>query len=452
MFFCLLLAGIIALCVFRWDAWFTNPAEDTYIAPTEPDNIILSYGNSLSSRTLSWRTAELQPSFVVIDGDTLHAEGKVVQSRSGEAAFYKVTTGELAAGRHRYYVQTGDNRSDSLHFNVAAENEVVRFILFGDIQEKDTVSPFADFCSENKQEEVNADFFVYAGDVIDRPTDKAWQTWFASLHGLQTCVPQLAAVGNHECLKGVSPELDPRWTSLLPLPDNGPERFEGTMGYLDFPSVRIIVLNTQKLIRFSDYTIAQTWLSRSIAEADGRFTVVVMHHSIYTSAMRRYHPLVYTAFRTTLRNADVVVAGHDHVYTRRAMERIMFTDDTPQPSADTVFATGNLCTPVFVVTNSSTKQYLPRCSSSDQRIGSGMSFYEEFTVTPDSLFLITKVLPDGNIYDALVIERNTHNVSAMKNLPKEHIALPEQYEGKNTVEIRRFLNRRSTRFAVPSGQ
>ena len=176
-----LIAGMVTLCIVRWDAWFANPAEATYFVPDAPNNITLGFGESVKTRSVSWRSAHAEPSFLAVDGDTIAATCRQITSRSGEAAYYRAETKELSEGRHTYFVQSGDKRSEEYSFTIAPDS-AVHFIIFGDIQEKDTVSPFASFCEAASRDSSRSlpDFIAYTGDVIDRPTDFAWQTWFSA--------------------------------------------------------------------------------------------------------------------------------------------------------------------------------------------------------------------------------------------------------------------------------
>ena len=433
----LLLAAVVAVCVIRWDAWFKNPAEDTYFVTAEPDNIIVGFGSTCFSRTISWRSSERQHSFAVINGDTLSAIGKEVKSRGGEAVYYRVEKDSLPVGLHRYFVQTGEIRSKDYTFYVA-DDKVTRLFVFGDIQEKDTLSAFSLFCYSVVYTLCDSAsipaLFAYVGDVIDRPTNYAWQTWFTSLHGLQTFLPQVAAVGNHEYLKGLKPECDPRWQYIFSYPSNSAERFIGTTGYIDYPTFRLIVLNTQQLYWLSDYTIAQTWLNRALMEAEDRFTIVLMHHSVYSAAMKRNNPFVYAAFHRTLRKADLVIAGHDHIYTRRANTKTFLLEDSV-----------SYTTPIFLVTTSSSKYYIPRISSGDQRIGSTASYVEDINITRDMMQVVTREMTTGTMYDEFIIYKEDNNVVICDSLPDEYIHLPERYIGENNLYVRRFYNRSRAR-------
>ena len=44
--------------------------------------------------------------------------------------------------------------------------------------------------------------------------------------------------------------------------------------------------------------------------------MVMMHHPIIAAGKGRVNPHIYAAFRHVLREADLVIAGHDHSYMR----------------------------------------------------------------------------------------------------------------------------------------
>ena len=72
------------------------------------------------------------------------------------------------------------------------------------------------------------DFFAFAGDQIEGPTDAYWRAWYTSIGSLTRSIPIIAAPGNHEYLKkGFGRELDPRWVRQFGYPTNGPRTSSG---------------------------------------------------------------------------------------------------------------------------------------------------------------------------------------------------------------------------------
>lgn len=425
------LLGGVLLCVFRWNAWFSNPDEPQYVVPEAPSNIIVTLDTIPDYRTFSWRTSQYLPSFLVIDGDTVAAASQTVSTRGGEATYYSAKSPFLLEGKHTFFVQSGNYKSVEYTFEVQ-QDTAINFLLFGDIQEKDSVSLFAQTVSsiltDSARQGVLPHFMAYVGDVIERPTDEYWQLWYNALDTLAAIVPQEAAVGNHEYLKGVRKQMDERWPYVFVNPQNGPSRFKGSTYYVDYPYMRLIVLNTEALVFLSDYFITQTWLEKVLEEDEHLWKVVVMHHPVYSSAVGRSNLLVHSILNYSLRKADVIFAGHDHNYARRCTE------------GDEGFVA-----PVYVVTSSSSKYYLPKCNNNDHRLGTNRGFYEDVHVTANMLSVSTYVMETGELYDSFTIDYHSKRVDVKDSLTPEILEMPDRYKDSNELKVRRSMNRMTTR-------
>jgi len=447
----LILSGVAALCVFRWDAWFTNPAEPLYDVPDEPNNIVLTFGEEAwSQRVVSWRagtdTTALSRLFLTYpsgETDTFPAFSTLVASRSGEAVFHQVHLNSLLAGEYAYQVETGGLQSKWFHFAVQDyENtsEKDTFLLFGDMQytSLEEATSFVDAAFGTVSE---ADFVAYVGDIIERPTDDYWQLYFSSMGDRTANLPQVAALGNHEYLKGIRKRYDVRWPHVFVNPQNGPDRFLGRSYFVDFPNMRLIVLDTDALRSVSDHTVLRTWLTQVLhyestqwnqtREENTRWNIVLMHHPIYSAGMGRDNPTIAWALRYVLEDADLVVAGHDHNYARHRHHG---------------------CAPAYVILSSSAKSYLPKCSPIEERLGCNYAFFSRVSVAPDTMHMLTYFIdPDSSHaipYDELLFVKNNDEtlVFAPDSLSEELLELPERYEGRSDMHVRRFLNRRNARF------
>ena len=388
-----LLAGGATVCIIRWQAWFGNPPEQDYAVAVLPHNVVLTYGAKAAGErvvSLCYDTL-LQPSEVEIRiaADTLRVAsvGRMVESRAGKAVYYRAVLPWMQAGRWIYRCRSGAEYSDWYNMTVSA-SDTTRFLLFGDVQDL-TGRASAALFDQAFLRHPDVDFAAFAGDVIERPTDMYWQVWLRSMHGRTACYPVVSATGNHEYLKGVRKELDPRWTAVFPNPDNGPKRFQGRSFYIDFPAFRLIVIDTDGLTLFSDYTQVQTWLAAALREAGERWRVVMMHHPVYSAGKGRDNPLIWLTFRGTLREADVVFCGHDHNYMRRGTGR----DSKGRHE------------PVYVLTNASEKTYAPKDTVRAEVFISGQRFYEYIKVSEDSLTVETRMAVSDSTADRLTLRR-----------------------------------------------
>lgn len=466
----LIVAGVILLLVRR-EAWFGNPAEAIYSVIPEPHNVVLTPGEDpTTERTISWRAGDtLAPSSVIllspissVGPDTIPAEGNIVISRSGQGAYYQVRLHDLVAGTYTYRVQTGEHVSAPYTFSISQSNNA-DFVIFGDMQYTSPDEAKYFFQTVQAAQTCPADAYMYVGDVIERPTDDYWQLFFHSIDSSAAQIPQVAALGNHEYLKGIRKRYDVRWPYIFVYPQNGPAHFLGRSYYIDYPSVRLIVLDTDGLQLPSDYMMLSTWLTQAVLyervdsirdhTSVDKWTVVMMHHPVYSAGMGRDNPLIFAAFHHALYHADLVIAGHDHNYARRRTHDLKHLVKVDAPE---------FTTPVFMVTSSSGKSYLPKCNPLDERIGSNHSFYSTLHVSPDSMELLTYYLPTEDsmqldstvtapvLYDHLCFGRSGKyvQVTVGDSLPEELIELPERYQHKGGLSVRRFHNRLATRRKV----
>jgi len=186
-------------------------------------------------------------------------------------------------------------------------------LVLGDIHSKMTRADYDTLAARVPQ----TDVVVQVGDWMDRGQEYYYQLllreWTASdLYGK----PVIVCPGNHEYSKGLHKTLSPTWKNAFPHPDNGPVGVPGASYFVDMPSVRFIAIDTNPLIRTVYLTRTLTWLREVIDNAGERFTVVLMHQPVLSPAKGRFNPMIYSAFRHVLGDADIVFAGHDHSYMR----------------------------------------------------------------------------------------------------------------------------------------
>ena len=144
-------------------------------------------------------------------------------------------------------------------------------------------------------------------------------------------LPVIACPGNHEYSKGIRKTISPVWERTFDHPHNGPVDVPGVSYFVDIPQVRFIIIDTNPLVRLADLTRTLTWLRQTMNTADDRFIVVLMHHPVLSVGKGRYNPLIYSAFRHALGDADLVIAGHDHSYMRRTPFVVLNAAGKPKP-------------------------------------------------------------------------------------------------------------------------
>jgi len=252
----LLLAGATVLCFFRWQAWFGMPIEPEYKGDT------LSYHFSCFG----------EDSILGF----IHADGKW----------------------------------QDIH-----EPEVLRLVVLGDVHNQMDSADYAAIL--NRHDTIDA--VAQLGDWIERGYFYYQQQLFHQLAGTgMEGLPVIVCPGNHEYFKGVHKRLPELWYSMFCNPKNGPDRFQGSTYYVDFPGARFIAIDTQGQQRLSDYTITLTWLKQVMKTAEGRFIIVMMHHPVHSPKKGRLNLATWLTFHSIMRKADLVLAGHDHCYAVRS--------------------------------------------------------------------------------------------------------------------------------------
>ena len=271
----------------------------------------------------------------------------------------------------------------------ALQCDTLSFLLLGDIHNSLTNTEMS-LLSERHPD---IQFWAQTGDWMERPYLYYEQMMYQSLLGTRLdSLPIVAIPGNHEYLKGLVKTLPEHWQEIFPNPQNGPARFLGTSYYVDFPHLRLIAVDTDGLNRVSDYTQVAFWLKKTLRNAGDKFTIVMMHHPVYSTAEGRSNPLMWLAFHSAMREADVVFSGHDHNYARRTEQYKARFWKKEQPT-------------VFIGTNASNKKYAVKENKKYEASFFGESVYEYILVTPDTLYIYTRNLISGELIDEVKVSR-----------------------------------------------
>ena len=277
--------------------------------------------------------------------------------------------------------------NDSVLHNLQCDT--LSFVLFGDIHNSLTNSQMSLVYNRHS----NVQFWAQIGDLMERPYHYYEQMLFHSLVGTGfDSLPIAAIPGNHEYEKGIIKTLPNRWKTLFPNPKNGPARFLGSSYYVDFPHLRLIALDTDGLFWMSDYTQVSFWLKNTLRDARDKFTIVMMHHPVYSTAKGRNNPLIWLALHDAMRNADVIFSGHDHNYARHTEYYKARFWKKEEPT-------------IFIATNASSKNYSVKENNKYEASFSGEPVYEHIFITPTSLSVHTYNLNSGAEIDKIEIRK-----------------------------------------------
>lgn len=245
----------VVVCAVRWQAWFGMPAEPEWT------------GDSLSGR------------FITFADDSVPG-----------------------------FVYTPEGWQDTCC------TKSLDFLCLGDIHSGLTRADYDSLAARLPEAEV----LVQAGDWMDRGQEYYRQSLLREWNGCGlSTLPVINCPGNHEYSKGLNKQLSPVWQEAFPQPDNGPRTVPGASYYIDFPNVRFIVIDTNPLDHIVYLTRTLTWLRQTMYSAGNRFIVVMMHHPVIPAGEGRFCPMIYATFHHALKDADLVLSGHDHSYARR---------------------------------------------------------------------------------------------------------------------------------------
>jgi len=392
LLFFIVLAIIVFICSKRWNAWFDNPVEPPYVSENVPCRIQLTFGaGGQFSRNVSWQCGDTlatsQLSLVkssTADTVSVAAEGNILRTQGGVTVSYHAKLTGLTTGKYSYSVSTDGKQSAWYNFTVSAGDNF-QFVYIGDIQ--DTIGGVAkksfDLINRNERD---AAFWILGGDVVERPNDRYWNEYFSSMDSIRQTIPVIACPGNHEYHKGITGKLEERFiynfSYLLDSRSNGNAVFDMRYG-----NTAIITLDSNR----DTWTLfsQRRWLKQALEKAkDARWKIVVLHHPVYSVRGKFRQFFIRQLFDPLLHEygVDLVLQGHEHCYARMISK-----------NKNDAFTT-----PVYLISEFSTKDYQIGLDKKYSRFGNGMRYYQAVDVSVDTLSLNTYT-EMGELYDRFCI-------------------------------------------------
>ena len=338
-----------------------------------PDRVVLTWkSDPTTTQAVTWRTdtsvtkplaqialSEDGPEFAPL-GSSGHPERtklvpgttQLLHADLGDAHYHRVHfEGLTPKTKYLYRVGDGANWSEWFPFATAGrEPEPFGFVYFGDAQ-NELKQHWSRVARGAYSAMPAAKFFLHAGDLIDNGnSDASWGDWHTAAGWINGMVPSVPVTGNHEYVGRpkdyVGSGLTDHWNAQFTLPDHGPTGLAGTAYHFDYQGVRFIVLNTNEKLGAQ-----AAWVTGVLANNPNRWTVVCLHHPIYSTAKGRDNKIVRDTFRPIFDRfrVDLVLQGHDHTYGRSGLMR----DDNLLSGAQAQAESGT----VYVVSVSGPKMY-----------------------------------------------------------------------------------------------
>lgn len=398
-----LLSLLFLLSVYLLNA--QNVPVDYYPPTPVPDRIITSWKTDPStSFSVNWRTSvsvskgagQIAPASASPDFDSIQATEAVSEmlvSDMSAAHYHSLNfTGLKPNTLYAYRVGDGMNIwSEWIHFRTAEAKEApFSFIYFGDSQ-NDLKSKWSRTIRQAYSNLPKADFMLHAGDLINvAQRDQEWGEWFYAGGWIYQNIPSIITPGNHEYPRiNNQTALARHYRPSFTLPENGPAGLEESAYYVDYQGTRVISLNSTAYLYFDKDSISQMlWLDQVLKNNPNKWTVVTMHHPVFSPAGDRDSPALRSGFKTLFDkyNVDVVLQGHDHTYARGGNNL---------PSGATVIdSTG----PVYAVSVSGPKMYLSNLLTWIDRAAVETQLYQLVHVNKDTM-TYEAYTTVGDLYD-----------------------------------------------------
>jgi len=307
-----------------------SAAAPQHLTPETFTHIILSWHDKpFDSQAVTWKTnvplkeavAEISPSDPSPDfsrnSRRFQAATTALDTGTGTTYYHSANFTHLRSDTlHAYRVGDGKIWSEWFQFRTAAEKpQPFSFLYFGDVQ-YDIYSQWSRIIRAAFLAAPEARFMIFAGDLVDdRNSARQWDEWYKAGGWIMAMVPSVPVAGNHEYGNSVQSgrTFSKYWQPQFALPKLGRKDLDETVYYVDFQGVRVVALNSNLEIKYQ-----AEWLENLLAQNPNRWTIVAMHHPIFSAAKGRNNHKLIEYWKPVFEkyNVDLVLQGHDHIYAR----------------------------------------------------------------------------------------------------------------------------------------
>lgn len=331
------------------------------VAPDPTSNVVLGVGRTALERTLVWYSASAEGQLAILAksadvvGGTFPADAPDIQPTASGLSLDSGKTWNhtrfenLEPGTSYSYIvgSPAGGWSPVYEFSTAAA-DAGEYLFIGDAQIGSSGNPTRDSEGWNNTLEIargmfpTAELLVSAGDQVNTASSEVEYAGFTAPDALKELALS-PTIGNHD----VGSVAAYQQHFNLPSYDASGTRNH----WFGWNKTLFLVINTN----LRNTAAHQAWLESAIAEAGDGYDhrVVVMHHSIYSTAShandgdiiarRAELPAVFSAL-----GIDLVLAGHDHVYTRTHLMK----DGTPVTDGQPAVVTPKQGEVMYVTANS----------------------------------------------------------------------------------------------------
>ncbi|GAA5220131.1 purple acid phosphatase family protein [Membranihabitans marinus] len=416
--------------------------------PTEyPDRIILTFGDADANLAVTWRTdgsvsegiveiakADGNPDFVR-DKKSYKAKITPYDEAGVKANYFSLVMDDLEPNT-LYAYRVGSEERWSEWFQTTTPSDEVApfsFLYFGDAQ-NDLKSMWSRTIRQANLHGKKVNFMIHAGDLVNRGVnDNEWGEWFYAGGWLYGMIPSIATPGNHEYYKDENDnrKLTPLWQPTFENPMNGPKGLKESVYFVDYQGCRFISFNTQGLFADPENSPQPKWLDSVLANNDQKWTIVTMHHPVYSSGYGRDNEELRNLLKPMFEKYDVdlVLQGHDHAYGRGGNVPVGLKNR-------------NIDGPVYVVSVSGPKMYNLSLGDWMDRGAASRQLYQLIDVSADTIHYASYTT-SGELYDEFELIKRDHQklfIDHAANAELEEALYPpmryqERFEDKDWKEF-----------------
>ena len=406
---------------------------------TVQKSVILMIGSDETSRNLTWYANVEEAGSVqwakqsdMQDGlfPAQYSEAAATSIAANDEGFYSnqaTMTGLEENTTYVYRVVNGDTISQIYTFETGDFDDGYSFILAGDPQigagntETDTVG--WDETLDTAIAQLDPDFLVSAGDQVNTNNNETQYTGY--LNDALTYLTSATTIGNHDSGSAA-------YNEHFNLPNESTQLGATTAGtdyWFVYDNTLFMVINsnnrsTAEHKEFMESAIAQN--------PDVRWKTVVFHHSVYSTAShvndgdiierREELPPVMSEL-----GIDVVLMGHDHVYTRTYMMNGTTPDDSRGVQSEVTNPEGVL----YLTANSASgsKYYdiaAPEAAYSAVMDQSYRRTITDIHVTDTSYTMTTYYMDTMEVLDTFTINKIDTDKSGLQELADKVSGLKEE--------------------------
>lgn len=423
----ILLFGV-TLSIVRWHVWFHYYHEEPYTTTSFPSRIVLSYGeNTTSDRTITWlqgqtvhastkvklwtilpdtalfHSLQVQAAGRLINrkktgvpfeafqailaetsakqGQTFSPSHQLVITDGGKSLYYHAQLKDLKPGYYAYRIESNQGNSPYLFFAVRPKDHHTKFMYIGDIQQHHRDYVDSTFYEAMKYLSREVDAVLYAGDLIERPLNKYWNTLFSATGGLMAQIPTVVVSGNHEIQKNWSRSLDKRWDVQFPDPKHGLYSGPYYAYGLNVDDITFMGLDTEHLRSPWAFLKTCLWMNKVLKATKGQWHYTMMHHPVYSVRPSRLNigERYWLGTFFNRHKFDLILQGHDHGYGRR------FAHD-PQANNLIPSLTPTKYKPMYVVSFASEKSYEVDPNAAMEKLGNRIRSVQTIEQKGDTLW------------------------------------------------------------------